>query len=146
MATVAKGPWGSQQVVQLAIPRNGEWWRRDESDQLWVWCSPALNRARVWRRAPVPMAKVTKGIPKRSPNRDRITAALDLRGMYGPEVDEALGVHNALDTVVDSWEAGSAVPTEDDVRRLATLTSFAPEWFYRGTLPIIDGPVFMCRR
>jgi len=55
---------------------------------------------------------------------------LDLNGMEGPEVDEALGVADAFDTVVDGWEAGTIIPTVDDVRRLATLTGYAPRWFY----------------
>lgn len=148
MAAVVHGPWTGPPVTQPTPSRVGlpdDWWRRDDHGHLWVWCTPELNTASVWHQAPVPKAKVTRGIPKRSPNRDRITAALDVRGMHGPEVDEALGVNNALDTVVDSWEDGTSVPTEDDIRRLATLTSFAPEWFYRGTLPQLE-VAFICGR
>lgn len=142
MADVIAGPWTGPPVEQPTPSRVGlpdDWWRRDDHGQLWVWCSPAFKAAPRWCPSPVPMAKVTKGIPARSPNRDRITVALDLRMMHGPEVDEALGVLDALDTVVDSWEDGTAVPSEEDVRRLATLTGFAPEWFYQGTLPQLEG-------
>lgn len=143
-ATVVRGPWTGPAIEQPARPAPSAWWRRDDHGRLWAWCSPN-GRPHQWHPAPVPLAKVTRGIPGRPPNRDRITMALDARGLYGPEVDEALGVADALDTVVDSWEAGAAVPTEDDVRRLATLTGFLPEWFYRGTLP---GPrsAFVCGR
>jgi hypothetical protein len=150
-AAVVHGPWTGPVVEQPAPRSRGQWWRRDDHGRLWVWCSPDPDdRTHQWHPAPVPLAKVTKGIPDRSPNRDRITAALDLRAMHGPEVDEALGVADVFDTVVDSWEAGEAVPTEDDVRRLATLTGMLPEWFYAGTLPQAEGAIVCgrggCRR
>ena len=79
------------------------------------------------------------------PERTRITSALDARGMDGPEVDEALGVANALDTVVDAWVAGEEVPTMEEVRRLAFLTGYSVSWFFGGPLPTLEG-VFICRR
>lgn len=62
--------------------------------------------------------------------------------MYGPEVDEALGVSTPTDTTVDAWEAGDLVPSEAEIRRLAMLTGMIPAWFYNGTLPVIEG--FSC--
>lgn len=65
----------------------------------------------------------------------RITIALDMCGLEGPEVDTACG---AAEPDVDMWELGRAVPTADQVRKLAELTGFHPVWFYR---PIKAGPV-----
>lgn len=144
MGEVVGGPWGDRPVEQAAPRTRGQWWRRDDRGRLWVWCTPpGLGRAQRWHLAPVAPAPLTAPLPDRSPNRDRITAALDLRGLYGPEVDEALGVHNALDTTVDAWEAGTEVPSHVEVRRLATLTGMAPGWFYAGTMPVAER-VFLC--
>lgn len=121
--TVVRGPWPSAKVAQTITEAN--WWHRD-GGVLFVRCGVGAVR-----RAPVPMADLTQPIPNRAPNRRRITMALDLRGLDGPEVDEALGVNDALDTVVDSWEAGTVVPSIDDIRRLATLTGMLPHWFYQ---------------
>lgn len=143
MGEVVDGPWGGRPVTQPAPRTREQWWRRDDHGRLWVWCAGELGRAEQWTLAPVPAAALAVPLPDRAPNPDRITAALDLRGLYGPEVDEALGVHNALDTTVDSWEAGTLVPSHDEVRRLATLTGMLAPWFYGGTLPEAEG-VFMC--
>lgn len=64
---------------------------------------------------------------RRTPNPSRITLALDLNNMYGEAVDFALGVPSGT---VDQWEEGALVPSEEEVRRLATLTEFATVWFY----------------
>ncbi len=96
------------------------------------------------RSTPVPMAPMTRSVAG-APNPSRITAVLDLCGLYGPEVDESLGVADAFDTVVDAWEAGTLVPTLDDMRRLATLTGCDPSWFYGDDMPTM-GPTFICRR
>jgi hypothetical protein len=55
----------------------------------------------------------------------RITQALDLRGLYGPEVDEAC---DAAEPDVDQWEAGDLYPTWDQVLLLAKLTDFLPKF------------------
>jgi len=130
---------GGPRVKQGIGPGTGRWWTRADDGTLWVWCD---NTRPAVQPAPVVMADLTEPLPDRPPNRDRITCALDYRGMHGPEVDEALGVADALDTVVDSWEDGTATPTHDDVRRLATLTGMLPQWFYMGSLAIAD--VFLC--
>ena len=90
------------------------------------------------------MAPLTSPLPSVRPHPSAITCALDSRGFDGPEVDEALGVNDALDTVVDAWEAGTLVPTSDDVRRLAMLTGYSPHFFYR---PAPEAErVFICGR
>lgn len=147
MNEIVHGPWAGPPVEQAPelAPRPREWWRRDDHGQLWVWCQPS-RRAPCWCPSPVPPARLTGPLPNRAPDPARITQTLDAAGMAGPEVDEALGVHNALDTVVDAWETGAEVPTVEQVRRLATLTGFGPGWFYRGPLPHIEGAVFICKR
>jgi hypothetical protein len=74
----------------------------------------------------------------------RITIALDLCGLDGPGVDAACG---AAEPDVDLWELGLAVPTADQVVKLAALTGFGPAYFYR---PIPAGPlvegITMCGR
>ncbi len=76
------------------------------------------------------------------PNRERITLALNHRSLYGPEVDEALGVE---EPTVDQWESGEVIPTTEDIGRLARLTGFMPRWFYGATLPE-PNIGFMCGR
>lgn len=58
----------------------------------------------------------------------RITAALDMCDLYGPEVDERCGV---TEPAVDWWEEGRLYPTWDQLVRLAALTGFAEHWFTR---------------
>lgn len=141
------------------------WWVRGDDGVLWVrclWYEPAKTRSgseyeRVWVPQPAPIPgwddpppdplypyRTVTELPDRSPNIDRITCALDYRGLYGPEVDEALGVSTPCDETVDAWEAGTIVPTHDEIRRLAVLTGMLPAWFYAGTLPKIEGAVFIC--
>ena len=138
MTTVVRGPWADRKVRQSIGPGTGRWWHRDEAGALWV----SLPNGPVVK-APLPMADLTQPTGDRPPTPSRITMALDARGFDGPEVDEALGVADAFDTVVDSWEAGTVVPTVDEVRRLATLTGLLPPWFYRPDPPE-RGPGFMC--
>ena len=137
---VHQGPWTGPPVQQPKRRSSRGWWERDDNELLHVCCGDGK-----WYPSPVPELQVKgpgNAIPKRSPNRDRITAALDMRGMYGPEVDEALGVTTPTDTTVDAWEAGDLVPSESEIRRLAMLTGMIPAWFYNGTLPVIEG--FSC--
>lgn len=62
-----------------------------------------------------------------APTPQRITTALDMAGLYGPEVDAALGVR---EPTVDQRESGESVPTAAQVRRLAILTGFPVAFFY----------------
>jgi hypothetical protein len=72
----------------------------------------------------------------------RITIALDLRGLEGPEVDIACG---AQEPAVDLWELGLEVPTREQLAKLAKLTGFDVAYFYQ---PIPPGPLtdslFIC--
>ena len=65
----------------------------------------------------------------------RITMALDMRGLEGPEVDVACG---GAEPDVDMWELGLAVPSREQVEKLADLTGFHPAYFY---MPIPPGPL-----
>lgn len=60
----------------------------------------------------------------------QITAALDMHGLYGPEVDAAC---HAAEPDVDRWEAGTLYPRWDQLCALAALTDRPPRWFT--TLP-----------
>jgi hypothetical protein len=62
----------------------------------------------------------------------RITWALDLRELYGPEVDVACGV---VEPAVDQWETGELVPTAEQIVLLAALTDFPVEFFYAPVEP-----------
>lgn len=61
----------------------------------------------------------------------RITTALDIRKLYGPEVDRACGVE---EPAVDEWEAGVRYPTWEQLLALAELTDF-PVKFFTNMLP-----------
>lgn len=58
-----------------------------------------------------------------------ITAALDSRALYGPEVDEACG---AQEPDVDRWEAGDLYPTWEQLCKLAELCGVTPRFFTIG--------------
>lgn len=66
----------------------------------------------------------------------RITMALDLHSLYGPEVDEACG---AAEPDVDRWEAGELYPTWQQVLLLSDLTGLLPKFFF---LPMSDVPLW----
>lgn len=76
------------------------------------------------------------------PTPERITAALDFRfrGLYGPEVDEALG---GQEPMVDEWEAGERIPTDEQMRALVWLTGFPINFFYLPPPPPLAG-VWLC--
>ena len=139
---VIQGPWGGAPVEQNP-PRltQSRWWERLDDGSLLVLCHGARTHGERYQVAPIAEWHPVDGgsrtnvIPPRSPNGDRITVALDRVGLYGPEVDEALGVADAFDTVVDGWEAGTLIPSESEIRRLCMLTGMLPAWFYDGTLP-----------
>lgn len=78
-----------------------------------------------------PNAVVVDGeIIPTNPSPARITLALDMCCLYGPVVDEALGVLTADADVVDKWETGEIIPTYEQICRLATLTGMFADWFY----------------
>jgi hypothetical protein len=74
------------------------------------------------------------------PTPERITAALDMAGLYGPEVDEALG---GQEPMVDEWESGERIPTSEQIHALARLTGFPVKFFYRPAPPPMAG-VIIC--
>ena len=63
----------------------------------------------------------------KTPIPERITLALDMRQLYGPEVDRACGVE---EPAVDEWEAGTRVPTPEQIALLAELTNYPVGYFY----------------
>lgn len=71
-----------------------------------------------------------------APTPERITAALDLRDLYGPEVDQMLGGEEPM---VDQWESGELVPTAGQVQALSELTGFPVKFFYLPPAPPLDG-------
>ena len=76
----------------------------------------------------------------KTPTPERITMALDLRELYGPEVDEALGGEEPM---VDEWETGERIPTFGQVQALAELTGFLVRFFYfEPPRPLVGG--WMC--
>ncbi|GAT01321.1 DUF4031 domain-containing protein [Mycolicibacterium fortuitum] len=71
-----------------------------------------------------------------------ITAALDIRQLYGPEVDRACGVE---EPAVDQWEAGQLYPSWEQLQALARLTGFPVRFFTRGYVGEVSSG-FVCRR
>jgi hypothetical protein len=79
----------------------------------------------------------------------RMTWALDIRGLDGPEVDEQVGTFEGNPAGdVDDWEAARAVPAPEQVLMLAKLTRFPVGWFYNPVQPgpVLGGPVWICWR
>lgn len=72
----------------------------------------------------------------------RITAALDMRKLYGPEVDIACG---AREPDVDRWEEGTLYPTWEQLQKLADLTQVPLGFFF---VPATSAPsrVWLCNR
>ncbi|MGJ6127377.1 hypothetical protein QN239_32885 [Mycolicibacterium sp. Y3] len=71
-----------------------------------------------------------------------ITAALDMRALYGPEVDRACGVE---EPAVDQWEAGQLYPSWEQLQALSRLTGFAVDFFTRAHDVEVAGG-FLCQR
>lgn len=67
----------------------------------------------------------------------RITLALDIRKLDGPEVDEACGVE---EPTVDLWECGRVYPTWEQLLKLAVLTGFDVAFF---TAPLAAEPLMV---
>lgn len=65
----------------------------------------------------------------------RITQALNIRNLDGPEVDRACGVE---EPAVDEWEQGVRYPTWEQLLALARLTGFDPWFFTRPVRHIIQ--------
>lgn len=72
----------------------------------------------------------------------QITLALDLAGLYGPEVDRALGGEEPM---VDEWEAGTRTPTHDELVALADLTGMVTvEFFYMNPAEVPPTVGWLC--
>lgn len=87
----------------------------------------ARYRAALARQREERLLATEKPVP------ERITIALDAAGLWGPEVDRALGVE---EPTVDLWETGELVPSPDQVRALAKLCGVTPTMLYREVPPI----------
>ncbi len=61
------------------------------------------------------------------PRPHRISRALDMAGLFGPEADGQLGV---AEPALDLWEAGALVPTAGQLGELARRAGVPVEWFY----------------
>jgi hypothetical protein len=64
-----------------------------------------------------------------------ITVALDIQGLYGPEVDEACGAH---EPEVDLWESGELYPSWSQLCALAELTGYPVAFFVRPAEEHVD--------
>jgi hypothetical protein len=71
---------------------------------------------------------------------ERVTTALDIMGLEGPEVDVAC---LAREPAVDDWEAGRSVPTWEQLTALAALTEF-PVTFFFIEPTATPGDTFIC--
>ena len=76
----------------------------------------------------------------KAPTPQRITTALDLCELYGPEVDRALGGEEPM---VDEWESGARVPGVAQMQALSALTGFPLAFFYKPPSPPITNG-WMC--
>lgn len=74
------------------------------------------------------------------PTPERVTMALDLCDLYGPEVDEQLGGEEPM---VDEWETGERIPTKEQMKALVQLTGFPLNFFYLPP-PITLTGVWLC--
>ena len=72
----------------------------------------------------------------KAPTPERITIALDYQGLYGPEVDRALGGEEPM---VDEWESGARTPSLAQIQALAEMTDFTVRWFYEPAPPPLGG-------
>ena len=147
---IIQGPW--KRVCEVKVTPYDEvlsrntWFERLADGTLVVFPAYPEQRGESFE-APVPMCEERSSYHDTLEKQKRagiqiraITIALDSRGMDGPEVDEALGV---VEPTVDLWETGELVPTHEQVRRLATLTSYPIGFFYRKH-PEHMGVTFMC--
>ena len=62
-----------------------------------------------------------------TPTPERITMALNIQDLYGPEVDQALGGEEPM---VDEWETGARVPSLAEIQALSELTGYPVKFFY----------------
>jgi len=82
----------------------------------------ALNHQRAFRGGPAEQQAWKEGRLRPFV----ISQALDMCGLYGPQVDEACGT---VEPAVDMWEAGQLYPTWDELKALAELTLYPIAFF-----------------
>lgn len=70
---------------------------------------------------------------------EKLTIALDARGLQGPQVDIDCG---AVEPAVDQWEAGELYPTWEQLQLLAKLTGYPLRFFFTVAQEISGG--IMC--
>lgn len=117
------GRWGSAEERLTASQQRQ---RHEQDDEH---CRQAENYQR-WRHGQV--------VPH------RITTALDLRSLQGPEVDRQC---HAREPEVDEWERGQRYPRWDQLLALAELTEFPPGFFFLPIEPIpYEATSLGCRR
>ncbi len=76
---------------------------------------------------------------EKGPNPTRIRMAFDWVGEYGPEVDRACGVE---EPTVDQWEAGTLVPTPEQLEAISAYTGWPVSFFYQDDPEPVYG--FVC--
>ena len=91
-------------------------------------------------RAVIEEQRSNRLLTSRAPNPRRITSALDIRMLEGPQVDRDLGGEEPM---VDEWESGKRIPTPEQIEALADLTGFTPAFFYQDDPPDL-GPMILC--
>jgi hypothetical protein len=81
---------------------------------------------------------------QRVPHPSRITVALDAAGLFGDDADRTLGV---IPPVVDLWEQGALVPTDEQLADLAQRAGVTVEWFYDGPVePLVMNVCFRTKK
>ncbi len=100
--------------------------------------TPLSHRER--HREAVRKQKLDREQLSETPVPQRITTALDVMGLYGPEVDRACGVEEPM---VDLWGEGKVVPTREQVEALSVLTGFPVRYFYKRATPSLRD-VWLC--
>lgn len=92
----------------------------------------AINRVTARVDAAADRREAAAGYPGKTPTPERITMALNFCGLYGPEVDAALGGEEPM---VDEWESGERVPSFQQVQALAQMTGYTVRFFYQPPPP-----------
>lgn len=111
-----------------------------EGDDTSAWSARRAAHEAVRQATPSPPGPDRTDVPVP----ERITTALDAAGLYGPEVDVALG---GVEPMVDEWEAGHRVPTRAQMDALSELTGFPVRFFYKPLRPEERlGGAWVCQR
>lgn len=106
---------------------HGDGWALDDErlDGVWLQRNRAGARATAWEWHTFPVSLADVAAPFDPTALDRTRLGFAFGDMVGDWVDYAVG---AVPPDVDRWETGEAHPTRDQVRRVAWLTGYGPEW------------------